>query len=169
MGNKKAWIALITICVIWGTTYLFLKIGVSEMSPFQFSGIRQVTAGLVLCIILLIFSKFEFDISNFFKQSLAGFFMITMGNGLVGYGEVHIPSSMAAIICASMPVWVSLINLVVPGLIRLTWVGYFSVLLGVFGVVWLFSDSIASFQDPAYTKGAILTLIATFGLSLIHI
>ena len=164
MGNKKAWAALIVICVIWGTTYLFLKIGVGEMAPFQFSGIRQIAASILLFLFIVIFSKFEFHSwSNFWKQSLAGFFMITIGNGLVGYGEVHIPSSMAAVICASMPVWVSLINLVMPGAIILTWVGYFSIFMGVCGIFWLFSDSINSFQDPAYTWGAVLTLVATFG------
>ncbi len=164
MGNRKAWIALIIICIIWGTTYLFLKIGVGEMAPFQFSGIRQVMTGIILFLFILIFSKFEFHSwSNLWKQSLAGFFMITIGNGLVGYGEVNIPSSMAAVICASMPVWVSLINLVRPGAIKLTWVGYFSIFLGVAGILWLFSDSINSFQDPAYTWGAFLTLVATFG------
>ncbi|MBK9396690.1 MAG: EamA family transporter [Saprospiraceae bacterium] len=140
MDNKKAWIALGIICIIWGTTYLFLKIGVHEMAPFLFSGIRQVTAGILLFIGLRIFLRLEKpSLENVLKQSAAGILMITVGNGLVAYGEVSIPSSLAAVICASMPVWVSLINLVTPGAIKLTWVGYLSILLGVCGIFWLFS------------------------------
>ena len=164
MENRKAWIAVMIICVIWGTTYLFLKIGVGEMAPFQFSGIRQVIAGSLLFAGLTVSGKFKrTGIENILKQSFAGFLMITIGNGLVAYGEVNVPSSMAAVICASMPVWVSIINIFSPGAIKLTWVGYFSVLLGIGGLLWLFSDSIAGFGDPQYLIGALLILIATFG------
>ena len=164
MENRKAWIALLIICVIWGTTYLFLKIGVSEMPPFQFSGIRQVIAGLLLFTGIALFRKMQWPgWKQILLQSGAGFLMITIGNGLVAYGEVNIPSSMAAVICASMPVWVSIINLLAPGSIRLTWVGYFSLFLGLGGLFWLFSDSIAGFGDTKYLWGAILTLVATFG------
>ena len=82
MDNKKAWIALGIICIIWGTTYLFLKIGVHEMAPFLFSGIRQVTAGILLFIGLRIFLRLEKpSLENVLKQSAAGILMITVGNG----------------------------------------------------------------------------------------
>lgn len=164
MDNKKAWIALGIICIIWGTTYLFLKIGVHEMAPFQFSGIRQITAGILLYVGLKIFLRLEKpSLENVLKQSAAGILMITLGNGLVAYGEVSIPSNLAAVICASMPVWVSLINLVTPGAIKLTWIGYLSILLGVCSILWLFSDSITNLTDMKYLWGTFLTLLATFG------
>ncbi len=162
MGNKKAILALILICIIWGTTYLFLKIGVNHMDPFFFSGIRQTCAGLLLLLFMWFSGKFEkITLRQFWMQSIAGFLMITLGNGLVAYAEVSIPSSMAAVICATMPVWVSLINLFSPGAIRLTWVGYLFVLVGLVGIFWLFSDSIGDFGNTAYLYGALLTLLAT--------
>lgn len=164
MENKKAWLALCLICIIWGTTYLFLKIGVSYMAPFLFSGLRQIAAGGILLSALYIFRKAgRVSRQQVLLQSIAGFLMITIGNGLVAFGEVHIPSSMAAVICASMPVWVSIINLFSPGSIRLTWIGYLAIFLGVAGIVWLFSDSINDFGNLEYLTGALMTLIATFG------
>lgn len=134
------------------------------MPPFQFSGIRQVAAGLILFAGLSFSRKIKWpDRRQIILQSCAGLLMITIGNGLVAYGEVHIPSSMAAVICASMPVWVSIINIFSPGAIRLTWVGYMSLIMGLGGLFWLFSDSIAGFGDMKYVWGALLTLIATFG------
>lgn len=47
-GNRKAYLALGTICLLWGTTYLALRIGVQSFPPFLLSGIRQFTAGLLL-------------------------------------------------------------------------------------------------------------------------
>ncbi|HPE09881.1 MAG TPA: EamA family transporter, partial [Saprospiraceae bacterium] len=127
MGNKKAFLALVLICIIWGTTYLFLKIGVDHMEPFFFSGIRQTCAGVLLLLIMWFLGKFEkITWRQILMQTVAGLLMITLGNGLVAYAEVSIPSSMAAVICATMPVWVSLINLLSPGAIRLTGWGYLS-------------------------------------------
>ena len=162
MGNKKAFLALVLICIIWGTTYLFLKIGVDHMEPFFFSGIRQTCAGVLLLLIMWFLGKFEkITWRQTLMQTVAGLLMITLGNGLVAYAEVSIPSSMAAVICATMPVWVSLINLLSPGAIRLTGWGYLSVMVGVAGIFWLFSDSIGDFGNKAYIYGALLTLLAT--------
>ncbi|MCO6461937.1 MAG: EamA family transporter [Saprospiraceae bacterium] len=163
MDNKKAIFALVLICIIWGTTYLFLKIGVSDMDPFFFSAIRQTSAGILLLFGMWIFGRLDrITWSQFLLQSLAGILMITLGNGLVAYAEVNIPSSMAAVICATMPVWVSLVNIFSPGTIRLTLAGYGAILLGIFGIVWLFSDSIGDFGNVKYLSGALITLLATF-------
>lgn len=162
--QKKAWLAVAAICIIWGTTYLFLKIGVTEVAPFLFSGIRQLAAGLILLMIILFKSKVKKpSVKMILKQSMAGFFMITLGNGLVAYGELSIPSSMAAVICATMPVWIAVINSVLPGRSKLSWTGYLGIIIGIGGILLLFSDSLINFRDSAYITGAVLTLVATFG------
>ncbi|MDQ3393570.1 MAG: EamA family transporter, partial [Bacteroidota bacterium] len=46
----KAYLALIVVCFFWGTTYLFLRIGVEDVPPFMFSGIRQIVAGSLLVL-----------------------------------------------------------------------------------------------------------------------
>ena len=91
-----------------------MRIGVTEFPPFLFAGIRQVAAGILLCSFLLIIKKIEFpSYPNLAKQALAGFLMIAMGNGLVTWAEVYVPSGVAAIICSFMPVWMVLINLTI--------------------------------------------------------
>ena len=161
--SLKAWIALVLICTIWGTTYFFLKIGVGEMAPFLFSAIRQTAAGLILFLVLCCFGQFhKLSKKTILLNSLAGFLMITLGNGLVAYGELSIPSSMAAVICSSLPIWVALLTAYMPSGYRLSRLGIFAVIIGLIGILGLFSDSLAQFTDLNYIGGAVLTLVATF-------
>ncbi len=48
----KAYAALFVVCTVWGTTYFFLRIGVETFPPFLFSAIRQVSAGILLLLVL---------------------------------------------------------------------------------------------------------------------
>src|SRR5688572_13643394 len=104
-----AYVALAVVCVLWGTTFLALRIGVMDVPPFLFTSLRQTIAGILLTGALLIFTKTPLPSrSQLLEQALGGIFLVAIGNGLVGYAEVHVPSSIAAIICSMMPVWVIL-------------------------------------------------------------
>ena len=106
------YIALSAICLIWGTTYLVLRIAVLHFPPFLFVTIRQVLAGSLLLGFMLLSGKAAWpDRGHLVRQAVAGFFMITLGNGLVAWAEVVIPSGVAAILCSLMPMVVILINL----------------------------------------------------------
>ena len=91
-----------------------MRIGVNGFPPFLFAGIRQSLGGLLLIAFMVWIKKIKWPtFSTLGKQALAGFLMITMGNGLVSWAEVYIPSGLAAIICSLMPVWVIIINLTI--------------------------------------------------------
>ena len=85
MKNSKLLIILsfISIYVIWGSTYLFNKIAVSELPPFFIAGIRFSTAG-VLMLFLAILLKHNLSISKkqFLNSSIAAFFFLIYGNGV---------------------------------------------------------------------------------------
>src|SRR5690349_15335660 len=96
-----AYIALAIVCILWGTTYLALRIGVLHFPPFLFTTIRQITAGLLLITFMMTFGKALWPKkSHIAKQAIGGFFMISLGNGLVAWGEMHVSSGIAAIICS---------------------------------------------------------------------
>lgn len=161
------YIALAAVCFIWGTTYLALRIGVLHFPPFLFTAIRQVSAGLILMGIMLVFSKSAWPtVNHVVQQAVAGFFLITLGNGLVAWSEVHIPSGVAAIICSLMPVAVILINLVIghgekPGMTIAL-----GVLLGLGGILLMFSEHIAEFSKAEYLLGILLTLGAVLSWAM---
>lgn len=156
-----AYIALASVCLIWGTTYLALRIAVLHFPPFLFIALRQGTAGLVILAFVFLVNRIAWpSYSVLFKQAIAGFFMISMGNGLVAWAEVYIPSGIAAIICSLMPALVILINLSINREEKPNLFIIIGVALGLSGIVLIFSEYIFEFSRPEYLAGIFLTFVA---------
>lgn len=155
------YLALAAVCIIWGTTYLALRIAVLHFPPFLFTIIRQTTAGLLLLAFMFLVAKAAFPSKDhLWRQAIGGFFMISMGNGLVAWAEMHIPSGVAAIICSLMPVLVILINVTIHRDERPTVPILAGVTLGLGGIVMMFSEHLAGFSQPEYVTGILLTFAA---------
>ena len=139
-----------------------MRIGVLAFPPFLFAGLRQFSAGLLLTGYLLMIRKSALPtLSQVGRQAFAGFLMITLGNGLVSWGEVYVPSGVAAIICSFMPLFVTLINLTINraelpnGLIVL------GVFTGLAGIILVFNEHLAAFVNPHYQLGIVFIFIAS--------
>ncbi|MCK6616243.1 MAG: EamA family transporter [Cyclobacteriaceae bacterium] len=157
--NYLPYVALAAVSFIWGTTYLALRIGVLHFPPFLFTAIRQVSAGVILMMLITSLKKASWPSGGYvLQQAVAGFFLITMGNGLVAWSEVHIPSGVAAIICSLMPVAVILINLAIGRDEKPNLTIGFGVMLGLGGIVLMFSEHVAEFSKTEYLLGILLTL-----------
>jgi drug/metabolite transporter (DMT)-like permease len=164
MQNRQSYIpylALAAVCLIWGTTYLALRIAVLHFPPFLFTAMRQVTAGLILLGFMLTIGKATMpSAGHLWRQAIGGFFMISMGNGLVAWAEMHIPSGVAAIICSLMPVLVIVINVMINREERPTLPIIFGVILGLAGIVMIFSEHIDGFSKTEYIAGILFTFAA---------
>jgi drug/metabolite transporter (DMT)-like permease len=165
--HTKAYIALVYICVVWGTTYLAIKVGVKHYPAFLFAGTRQTVAGIILMTAALFLSK-EKDLStrNIVRQMLVGFLMLTTGNGLVSLGMRFIPSGISALICSMMPIFAVLINLTSSKKDHFNATIGFGLLLGTCGVGLIFRHNLAEISKPAYLGGIFLTIVATAGWAL---
>lgn len=156
-----AYIALGVICIVWGTTYVALRIGVLHFPPFLFVILRQLFASTILGSIMLTVGKAAWPSrENVVRQAIAGFFMITLGNGLVAWAEVLIPSGVAAIICSLMPVAVILINVAANREEKPTIPIVLGVLVGLVGIVMIFGEHVQDFSKPEYQAGIFLIFIA---------
>jgi drug/metabolite transporter (DMT)-like permease len=156
-----AYIALGVICIIWGTTYLALRIGVLHFPPFLFVILRQLISGSILGGIMLTVGKAVWPSrENIIRQAVAGFFMITLGNGLVAWAEVLIPSGVAAIICSLMPVAVILINVAANREEKPTVPIVLGVLVGLVGIVMIFGEHVQDFSKLEYQTGIFLIFVA---------
>lgn len=161
-----SYLALAFICIAWGTTYLALRIGVLHFPPFLYVIIRQVIAGVLLTVFALLFSRAALpDRRELIRLMLAGLFMFSLANGLIAWAEVHVSSSIAAIICSFVPVWVVLMNLTVNSEERPNLPILAGTVLGLAGIVIIFGDDLASFADKNYLTGIILIFVATFSWS----
>ncbi len=162
--NLLAYLALAVVCIAWGTTFLAIRIGVLEFPPFLFSAIRQVVAGVLLIGSLFLFGRISLpNKSMLLNQAVGGFFMITIGNGLVGWAEVHVPSGIAAIICSMVPIWVILINLIIEKEDKPNFPIIMGLAIGLSGILLIFGNDLSEFNGSAYTLGIIVILIANLG------
>lgn len=165
--QTKAYLALTFICIVWGTTYLAMRVGVSQFPAFAFSAIRQVIAGAVLLLIVVATGKKGHVTAQYLrKQAVLGFLMITIGNGLVGWAEMYIPSGLAALICAMMPVFVVMINISMKAEQKPNGLIYAGLAFGVAGLLLVFREHIADLVNPHYRLGIIFTFVAVSGWSL---
>lgn len=155
------YLALAAICLIWGTTYLVLRIAVLHFPPFLFVTIRQLIAGGLLISFMLLIGKAAWpDRGHVVRQAIAGFFMITLGNGLVAWAEVLIPSGVAAILCSLMPMVVILINLGLNKDERPTASIVTGVLLGLGGILMIFGEHLVEFGKVEYRMAIIVIFVA---------
>ncbi|MBC7554853.1 MAG: EamA family transporter [Taibaiella sp.] len=160
--QTKAYIALIFICIVWGTTYLAIRVGVLHYPAFLFAGVRQVISGIVLLTGALLVNKNK-DMSwpNIRRQMLVGFLLLTVGNGCVTWGEKTVPSGIAALICSLMPIFAVLFNLVSSSREKFNWIIGAGMLLGTGGVALIFRHSITEVSNSAYLLGIGAILLAT--------
>lgn len=165
--TTKAYIALLFLCIIWGTTYLALRLAVVHFPPFLLAGIRQLISGIIILAIGYSFNK-TIDLSkkNLLHQGLVGFLLITMGNGLVSWGEKYIPSGVAALICSLMPICAVIINLIQSKKDKLNGIIIFGMSLGMCGVGLIFKDDLEALNNKYYLYGMLATFIATTSWAL---
>src|SRR5260370_40134043 len=102
--NTLPYLALAGVCILWGTTYLALRVGVTQFPPFLFSMMRFLMAGPILIAIMLLFGKKIPSRKVVMDQAVGGLLMCTLGVSNVGWAEVNVSSGVAAIICSMMPI-----------------------------------------------------------------
>ncbi len=101
----KIWAGLITLYLIWGSTYLGIRFLVECVPPFMASGARNFLAGLILLLFAIFTKKFQKPSRKMLiATGLSGFFMLTVGNGLTTSAARWIPSSYSALFAALSPV-----------------------------------------------------------------
>lgn len=158
----KPYLALAFICIVWGTTYLAMSIGIAHFPPFLFAATRQMSAGTLLFLIVLISGiQYRWTLQNIARQAFAGFLMITLGNGLVSWAMQYIPSGLAALIGSLTPACVVFINQIAEKEFNLNWKIMGGLLAGIMGMAAIFSENLEDLANPDYFWGVMLTFIAT--------
>jgi drug/metabolite transporter (DMT)-like permease len=138
--HEKAWAytAFATVCIVWGTTYLAIRIALETLPPLLLTGSRFVVSGLIMLAI----AKFRGDAMPRDKRTLAnlalvGFLMVGVGNLAVVWAEQWVPSGLAALFVATAPFWMAVIEAFRTGGERLDVRSGIGMLLGFGGVALL--------------------------------
>ncbi len=165
LSNKsKAYLAYIYIAIIWGTTYLGIRIAVEHYPAFLFAGVRQLVSAAIMCAIAYAINRnMNLDRRNMIQNAVIGFLMISVGNGVVSWAEVFVPSGVAALVCSTMPISVVIINLLSGNGEKMNGLIILGMLLGFGGVALIFKNDVAALGDHRYLMGIGALLLATFG------
>ncbi|MET9624285.1 MULTISPECIES: EamA family transporter [unclassified Streptomyces] len=157
--SGAVWAALGIVYVVWGSTYLGIRIVVETMPPFLSAGTRFVTAGLVLAG-LLAWRKgpqvLKVTPRELASAVVVGLLLILGGNGLVVLAETSIPSGLAALLIAVVPAWVVVLRACSGE--RPTTGAVAGVLLGLAGLAVL---TLPGLSGDVRISGVVLVIAAT--------
>jgi drug/metabolite transporter (DMT)-like permease len=113
MEHDAAWrtkvlISFAAVYIIWGSTYLAIRVGVQHLPPALFAGVRFVIAGILLALYARHRGQnFPMRLHEWRTITITAFFMLVAANGLVVWGEQWVPSNQAALIVATTALWLA--------------------------------------------------------------
>jgi drug/metabolite transporter (DMT)-like permease len=152
--------AFAAVYLIWGSTYLAIFMAIKTIPPFFMAGARFLIAGLILLIYALLKGEQIPDIKSIWKISLAGILMLSIGNAFLAWTEQYLPSGLAAILVATVPLWFVLLD-------KRQWKFYFSnkqiiigLIIGFVGVILLFAGKNSA--DLFDSRMKIISLLVLF-------
>ena len=133
-----AWLAFAIICIVWGTTYLGIAIAIETIPPVLMTGLRFATAGLILLAISLARgTRIPRDPKLLANIALVGFLLVGVGNLSVVWAEQYVPSGIAALLVATAPFWMAIIEWFRASGERVTLRSGIGMLIGFLGVAML--------------------------------
>jgi drug/metabolite transporter (DMT)-like permease len=163
----KIWIALLTVYLVWGGTYLGIRYAVETIPPFLMAGTRFLVAGAVLYIWRRAAGDPAPTRGQWLRAALVGLLLLLAGNGLVSLAEQTVASGIAALIVGSVPLWMTTIEALRPGGVRPNLFGTIGLLIGFGGIVLLVAPSLLNGNPAAsHPLGIITLLFAAFFWSL---
>jgi drug/metabolite transporter (DMT)-like permease len=135
----KALFAYLLVCVLWGSTYFAIRIGVGVLPPFLFAGGRFLLAGLLLLGGSLAFGeRLPRRARDYGVLAVVGLFLLAGGNTLVVWAEQFTPSGVASLFVVTVALWMALFDALVPGGTgRLSWRVLAGLGLGLVGTALL--------------------------------
>ena len=164
-NNFRAYAAWIAVCIIWGTTYLAIRIGVEHLPPMLFAGVRWIVAGIIFVLFLRWRGKALPKKKDLIHIAVVGLALIGIGNGLVVTGEQFIGSGLAALLITTVPFWVVGMESVIPSGPKINLKIIFGLFLGLAGVALIFNGEWSSLLNPSYLLGMLCILGAVIAWS----
>jgi drug/metabolite transporter (DMT)-like permease len=166
--RRLAYMAWAMVCVIWGTTYLGIRISLESMPPALMGGLRWTIAGSLLALYVAIKGHQLPPPSRWGGILLLGFLLLVLGNGGVVVAEQWVPSGLAAVLVACSPFWMAAVEACLPDGDRLRGKVIAGLLIGFAGIlVLVWPDlKVDGGANHRFLTGVIALQIAAFGWSL---
>lgn len=160
--KSKIWIALITLYIVWGSTYFGIKVAIETIPPFFHAGIRFLFSGLIILAWQKAAKQEMPTRKQWVSTAIIGTLLLLGGNGLVAWAEQFIPSGIAALVIATVPLWLVIMEALRPGGIKPTWQAIVGLLVGFVGIFILAGPAeISGSQNNLDPFGVAALLVAT--------
>jgi len=132
-----AYIAFVTVCIVWGTTYLGIHVALETVPVLLVAGLRWMFAGVVMSVLMLATGRGLPKPRLWGPLALLGFLMNIVGNGFVVYAQQFVASGLTAVLIATTPFWSALIERLLPNGERFSKRSLSGLALGFSGIVVL--------------------------------
>jgi drug/metabolite transporter (DMT)-like permease len=132
------WISLVTVWILWGSTFLGIRVAVQSIPPLLMAGSRYLCAGVLMALILWALQRERLQPvrwSDMKSVLITAVLLLVAGNGSLSWAELQLHSGLAALIVAGVPIWMLLINAVFSGSLQRS--AAIGILIGTIGMIVL--------------------------------
>jgi drug/metabolite transporter (DMT)-like permease len=154
--KTKVWVALLALYIVWGSTYLGIKVAIETIPPFFHAGLRFLISGTILVVWQRAVGQQMPTRKQWVSTAIIGTLLLLGGNGLVAWAEQFIPSGVAALIIGSVPMFLVVTEALRPNGIKPNWQAIVGLLIGFAGIFIL--------VGPAEISGS-ATKLNSFGVA----
>jgi drug/metabolite transporter (DMT)-like permease len=167
--HRPAWKTLLAFAIIyfvWGSTFFAIRIGVHEVPPLLFAAMRFLVAGLVLYGWMVAKGERAPSRRQWMSVVLLALLIFVFDYGLLFWAEQHVPSGIAAVMMATIPVFMALFEIIFLRTQRLTVRLAVALLIGIGGVSILMSHTLNLGGTPIDRAGAVALIIGSISWSV---
>src|SRR5438874_1322122 len=168
-ARPPSWQILLAFSIIyfvWGCTFLAIRVGVREVPPFLFAAMRFFIAGLVLCAWTMSRGKSSPTARQWSSAFLLALLIFVFDYGLLFWAEQRVPSGIAAVMMALIPVFMALSEIIFLRTQKLTVSLALALVIGISGVAVLMSRSLSLGGAPIDRAGAVALIIASISWAI---
>ncbi len=154
-------IAFAAVYIVWGSTYLAIRIGIESFPPLILAGLRHFTVGLFLYPVLRWKTGTRPTAANWRTAMVTGFLLLFVGNGGVSWAEQTVPSGVTALLVATVSLWLVIVDWLRPGGLKPVPKVVIGLLMGFAGMVLLVGPAHLGGSERVDLRGAIVLVFAS--------
>jgi drug/metabolite transporter (DMT)-like permease len=153
--------AFAAVYLIWGSTYLGIRLAIDSIPPLLMAGARFLIAGLLLYGVMRARGATAPNKQHWISAFVLGGLLLLAGNGGVSWAQQTVPSGLTALVVAAVPLWIMLVDWLRPKGARPTWLVLAGLAAGFAGIVLLVAGKNQLGQRMVDPAGALVLLLAT--------
>jgi drug/metabolite transporter (DMT)-like permease len=154
-------LAFAAVYVVWGSTYLAIRIGVESFPPLVMAGLRHITVGLFLYPILRRKTGIRPTAANWRAAIVTGALLLFIGNGGLSWAEQTVPSGIASLLVASVSLWLVIVDWLRPGGVKPAFRVVMGLLMGFAGLALLVGPAHLGGSERVDPRGAAVLVAAS--------